>query len=147
MALGLHMLSIVYRLRKYVENENYNDNESDNADVFVHTCLEQISSIVVENGCSPSVDLFPIIGRNMMVFPLLTLLLLFPMLMLLSLLLLSLLLSLLLLLFELELEPRLAASEREEARKFKKVKVETAPPVSQAGSPSTFLKSFLMECR
>ena len=45
MSLGLHMLSIVYRLRKYVENENYNDNESDNADVFVHTCLEQISSI------------------------------------------------------------------------------------------------------
>ena len=107
----------------------------------MYTCLEQISSIVVENGCSPSVDLFPIIGKNMIVFPLLTLLLLFPMLMLLSLLLLSLLLSLLLLLFELEFDPRLAAREREEARKFKKVKVEIAPPVSQAGSPSTFSKS------
>ena len=58
--------------------------------------------------------------------------------MLLSLLLLSLLLSLLLLLFEFELEPRLAARESEEARKFKKVKVEIAPPVSQADSPSTF---------
>ena len=61
--------------------------------------------------------------------------------MLLSLLLLSLLLSLLLLLFELEFEPRLAARERDEARKFKKVKVEIAPPVSQAGSPSTFMES------
>ena len=76
----------------------------------------------------------------MIVFPLLTLLLLLPMLMLLSLLLLSLLLSLLLLLFEFELEPRLAARESEEARKFKKVKVEIAPPVSQADSPSTFFR-------
>ena len=67
--------------------------------------------------------------------------------MLLSLLLLSLLLSLLLLLFEFEFEPRLAARERDEARKFRKVKVEIAPPVSQAGSPSTFKKIFffLME--
>ena len=102
------------------------------------TCLKQISSIVVENGCSPSVDLLPIMGRNMIVFPLLTLLLLLPMLMLLSLLLLSLLLSLLLLLLEFELDPKLAAREREDARKLRKVKVETAPPVSQAGSPSTF---------
>ena len=76
----------------------------------------------------------------MIVFPLLTLLLLLPMLMLLSLLLLSLLLSLLLLLLEFELDPKLAAREREDARKLRKVKVETAPPVSQAGSPSTFFR-------
>merc|ERR1712223_1861887 len=61
----------------------------------------------------------------MIVFPLLTLL--------------SLLLSLLLLLLEFELDPKLAAREREDARKLRKVKVETAPPVSHAGSPSTSL--------
>ena len=75
--------------------------------------------------------LLPTIGRNMMVLPLFTLLLLFPMFMLLSLLLLSLLLSLLLLLLELVLEPRLPAREREEARKLRKVKVDTAKVIGE----------------
>ena len=59
--------------------------------------------------------------------------------MLLSLLLLSLLLLLLLLLFEFVFDPRFPARDIEDAKKFKKVNVEIAPPDSQAGSDSTSL--------